>query len=399
MTGISSMAQALSQLDRIKIQQGIFDDLSTQMATGKKTQRFSVLSTELMVSKRARADFGSTEKYLNNIQNANRRIDLTLRAIEEFQTHARDFSAALVNFSKESTHQEGEIVYYDDPLTPEEESIPIGVDSDQPDIDFKILRNMASNLYGFMTDLMNIQDGDRYLLSGADTLSKPLEDNGLIDSALSSLITGWKGGTVTTSSLIADLTGRTTSGGNTDALTDSIVGYSAALSAGNVENIHIRVREGSDVEYTVLANEQAFRDVLVGLSWVKNESLPPIADTYLPGDPAYPAPPSATGAPGETLEEMKENFFDVFTEVMKMVNNAVSDIDSLRFKLENVKSRLASITADHQQDRNLLLDTISNVEDADINEVAVKISTLQIQLDASYRITAGLRDLSLANFL
>jgi flagellin-like hook-associated protein FlgL len=39
------------------------------------------------------------------------------------------------------------------------------------------------------------------------------------------------------------------------------------------------------------------------------------------------------------------------------------------------------------------------VEGVDINEVAVKISAVQTSLDASYRITALMQQMSLVNFI
>jgi hypothetical protein len=49
--------------------------------------------------------------------------------------------------------------------------------------------------------------------------------------------------------------------------------------------------------------------------------------------------------------------------------------------------------------KNLLLTTISDVENADTTDVAIKIQQIQIQLEASFRVTAKLQDLTLANFI
>ena len=57
MTGVSTLGQALSQLERIKVQQEGFDSLSRQLSSGKKTNKFSGLGKDVLVSKRYRADF------------------------------------------------------------------------------------------------------------------------------------------------------------------------------------------------------------------------------------------------------------------------------------------------------------------------------------------------------
>ncbi|MCK5284124.1 MAG: hypothetical protein KAJ86_00910 [Alphaproteobacteria bacterium] len=400
MSGISTLGQILDQIERIKDQQTLFSSLSTQLASGKKTQKFEGLGTGLLTSKRARADFKSLDTYTNNITNADRRINLMLRAIEEFKAQAKHFSNALIGFSQEGTHTEGENVYWDDPTTPDViENIPVGVDSENTDVSFRTLQSLAGNLFDLFVDLVNIQEGDRYLLGGAETLTKPLDITGTLDAAISTLITDWKGGTLTTTDFIADLKDRTTTGGNTNALTDSIIGYNAPLSNNTVKDIFIRVDDIIKIEYTALANDQAFRDIIIAVSYLKNETLPPLADE-VEIDSVTGLPVVLTnGAPGTDTDEMKDNFYRIFNELGTMVNRAIDDIDQQRFKLESVRARIDGFKENHENEQNVLLSTIANIEDVDINEVAVKITTLQIQLEASFMVTAKVHELSLVNFI
>ncbi len=398
MTGISTLGQALDQIERIKEQQSLFSTLSTQLTTGKKTQTFTGLATEVMLSKRARAEFNSFDQYIKNITNSDRRIKLMLTAIEEFKAQAKNFADVLVNFSQQSEHQKGDIVYYDDPLTTEIENTPVGMTSGEEGVDFSVVREFAGNVLSFLKDLVNAKDGDRYLLAGADTLVKPLEDTGTLDSAISVLVKSWKNGTITTDNLLADIRDRTATGGNPDALTDTIVGYSAGLSAGTVGKVFVRVDDVSEIDFTALGNDKAFRDIIVVASAIVNSDLPPMIDSYEPPN-TYPGVPDQQGAPGNTVQEMKDNFFELFNNLTGMVNNAIDDVDKLRFKLEGVRVRIDDVKKSHIEQKNLLLNTIGDVEDVDINEVAVRIQQLQIQLDASYRVTAKLQELTLANFL
>jgi flagellin-like hook-associated protein FlgL len=212
------------------------------------------------------------------------------------------------------------------------------------------------------------------------------------------LITSWKGGTISTDDLLADLRDRTATGGNPNAITDTVVGYSAALSAGTVGKVFVRVDDVSEIDFTVLGNDKSFRDIIVAASAIMNTDLPPMIDAYEPPN-TYPGVPDEQGAPGDTVQEMKDNFFEVFNSLTSMVNNAIDDIDKLRFKLEGVRARIDDVKKSHIEQKNLLLNTIGDVEDVDVNEVAVRIQQLQIQLDASYRITAKLQELTLANYL
>ena len=409
-TGVSTFGQAINLIDRLKIQQTELNSLSDQLASGKKTSVFSGLGNNVITSQRARADFSALDLYNNNITNAERRIELMLNAIEEFQAQAENFSAALVGFSQESTHQDGDIIYYDDPLTAEIENIPVGQTRGTPDEDAQTLQDMAANLYEFMISLLNTQDGDRYLMGGSEALLRPIEDTGLLDAAVSTALFNWKNeggaGQITTQQLIADMRDRTATAANPDAITDTILGFNAQLSSNTAGKVFVRVDDEAEVNYTALANEDPFRDIMVALSYFKSDSLWPMADTYAEpyaaGDPVLTDPETGQplrGAPGATLDEMKANFYEVFNEIARMVNNALDDIDAVRYRLENAKAQIVQVRQDHKLQQSVLEETISNIEDADINEVAVRLNYIQIQLDASYRVTARIQELSLVNFI
>ncbi len=403
MTGVSTLGQALTRIGFINDQNQLLNSLTTQLATGKKTQSFTGLNNDILTSKRARADFKTLDVYIDNIKGGERRIQQMLGAIEEFQQQAENFSNALLQFSQQSVHQEGDVIVYDDPLTTAIETTQVGHTSAEPDIDLETLQDLAANLFAFMGDLLNVQEGDRYLLGGADTLTQPYTNNGTLDAAVSTLIANWKDETLpaatnlTSAELVSALTSRTISQ-DPNAITDTIIGYSAALSAGNVGDVFIRVDERVEVNYTAVANEEAFRDIMVAASFIKNENLTPIADVYAepytPGDPTL-----ADGAPGATLQDMKDNFFQVFNELSSSVSRAIDGIDTVRFRLENARARIDEIKTNHERDQNVLLSTIDDVENADINEVALQVNVLQTQLEASYRVTASVSQLSLVNFL
>ncbi len=395
MTGVSTLGQALDQIERFKEVQFRFATLTTQLATGKKTQKFTGLGTDILTSQRSRADFSTLETFRNNIIKADRRIATTLDTIEEFKAQAENFAAALAGFTQQSTHQEGDIVFFDDPVTPNVvENIQIGHTSGVMDVDFETLQDLATNLFGFMVNLLNEKDGDRFMLAGAETTTQPLVDGGTLDTAISNLVTNWKTAGITTTQLISGLRS-TDSSVDPNAVTDSIIGYSAPLSSGNVKDIFVRVDDNSEVDYTVLANEPAFRDIIVALGYFKSADLPPIADVIDPVTNLV----TTDGAPGTTVQEMKDNFYDVFNDMTAMVNGAIDRIDQARFKLENARVRMDQANQNHIETQNLLKSTIANVEDVDISEIAVEVNSLQIQLDASFRVTARIQQLSLVNFI
>ena len=82
-----------------------------------------------------------------------------------------------------------------------------------------------------------------------------------------------------------------------------------------------------------------------------------------------------------------------------MVSQAIDQIDEIRFRLETVRAQMDQTQKSHQNQKTLLLNTITGVEDVDTNEVAVKLTTLKTQLEASYQVTALTAGLSLINFI
>ncbi len=392
MTGVSTLGQAISQVTRIRSQQTLMTKLATQMATGKIGQDFSELGSGVMLSQRARADIKSLDRYMNNITHADRRINVMMQAINEFKAQSENFSSALSTFMQEGTHQKGDIVY--DSNDPD---VAIGMSSAEPDVDFQTLVDLAEDLFDLLTDLINTQDEDRYVLSGSDTFTRPLDDTSLLDSSISSLLTDWKDGTIDTDALILAVKNKDTSV-SSRALTDNIVGYSDALSAGNVGDVFVRADENAEIRYTARANEDPFRDVLVGLAVIKNANLTPVVDAYTPPN-APPAMPDANGAPGATSAEMQDNFYAFFNEINVMVDRAIDSVDQTRFRVETARARLDQFQKGHMESRNILLNTVSEAEDVDINEVAVRLNSLQIQIEASYMVTAENQQLSLVNFL
>jgi len=396
-TGISTLGRALQQIELIQMQQGRLNDLNTQLATGKKTQSLSGLGTDMLTSNRARADIRTIQTYQTNISQANTRIEQMLNSVDEFKEQAKNFADVLAGFMAEGNHQKGEVVYYDDPLTPEIENTPIGMTSAEPGNGLQTVTDMADSLFEFMGNLLNSRQGERYIFAGAETQNPPFNDNGVLGASVSTLLTSWKSETITTDQLISDFQDRTATAGNPDALTDTVVGYSSAVASGSAKDVFVRVDDGQELEYTALANETGFRDVMVALSVFRNENLPPIVDAYTSS--TFPAPPDANGAPGETNDEMQENFFAMVGSLSTMVTNAIDSIDSTRNRLETTRVQMEETRQKHANDKALFDNIIGDVEDADINEVAVRINALQLNLEASLTITGRVQQLSLVNFI
>ena len=373
-TNISTLGQALDQIARLKTQQGSLELLTTQITTGKKTQAFSGLGTDALLSKRARADIKSIDTYVDNIKNTNRRMNLMQNAIKELKKQAGNILNSLT-----VSIQQG----------------------DYPDFD--TIQQTAGEVYNFIIDTMNIQDGDRYLFAGADSSVKPVNDTGLFNSFLgefvpdstditnpplvaSGVIGKWGDGTITTDEFIDAY----------HSVNETVMGYSTSLSNDAAGKVFARVDDNAEFDYTVLADTDGMKDILIALKVLS--TMPP--PEYAPG---ALNDPTATNLPEDTPpyppEEKQDNFFQVINDVANMLQGASKKLDQESFRLAQVQTHITYVQQAHTEDKNRLLSIVSDVEDVDITEAAAKINQLQVQLEASFRVTALVSDLSLAKFL
>lgn len=370
-TNISNLGQSLAQIKRLKIQQNTLNDLATQLATGKKTQEFSGLGTDILISKRARASLQSIERYQNNIKNADRRIEMMDNTLKQIQ----DQADILVNSLTVSPGQ-----------------------GDYPDFD--VIQELADSAFSFIQDLYNSQDGDRYLFAGADAETMPIGNTGLFESFLGSVsfdpnddtapvtrtgLIGQWGNTLTTEQFIAGYR----------ATSDTTLGYSAPLTSGQAGKVFARIDDNVQLDYTTLANSEGMREIMIAIGVLKQlpppEQAPgalndPTATTF--GEDVPPYPPS----------ERQENFFAVLDDLSSMLSQAVDKISDERYKLAQVQVQMDKLNNSYLLEKKAFQDTISEVEDADMTDVATKITSLQIQLEASYSVTATISQLSFVNF-
>jgi flagellar hook-associated protein 3 FlgL len=370
-TGVSNLGQALTQIKQLKLQQSTLQNLSLQMTTGKKTQQFSGLGTDILTSQRARLSIQSIEQYQNNIANTNRRIEQMDNALSKIQEQAEILANSLT-------------------VTPSQGDYP----------DFETIQELAENAFDFLQDLYNDQDGDRYLFSGADTGTKPINSTGLFESFLGSVafdpnddtaptsrtgVIGEWGNTLTTEEFIAAYR----------ATDDTTLGYSASLSNGVAGKTFARVDDNAQLDYTTLANSEGMREVIIAVGVLKQLPPPehapgalndPTATTF--GEDTAPYPPA----------ERQENFFAVIDDIAGLLNGAIDKINDDRYKLAQVQVQMDTLNESYTLEKKAFQDSVAEVENVDDTEVAVKINAMQIQLEASYTVTAAVSQLSFVNF-
>ena len=346
MTFISTLGQSQDQIIRLKNLQLGMADLQLQLTTGKKTQSFKGLETDVITSKRARADFKKTDSFLQNIQRGQTRIDLMVNGIKTIQTQANNIIDSIVKQTQEG------------------------------DVELDFIRRLADNAFDFIVDTLNLKDGDAFVFAGSDASSQPIIDTGALDAFFGDLNAQWSAGTLTinppNTTIYEEYISRYKN------ISQVTLGYSGSLS--NAKQVFVRADDNVEINYTVTANSDPFRDIIASVMALKN-----IAELDI--------------APGASEDIRQENFFAVFNDLALTLTNAVDALDNERFKLNTAQAQLADIKSQHTRDREVLLNTVSRVEDADMNEVAVKINALSTQIEASYQVTALVSQLTLVNFL
>lgn len=357
MTGISTLGQALDRIEQMKDLQASLADYQLQITTGHKTNLFKGLGTQVVGSERARANFKMLDTYTSNIQTANTRMNIMTNAMSEFKSQSQNVLGAIT------------------------------VQPTQGEADLPTVGDMADKVSQFLGVLVNQQDGDRYLFGGANTLQKPVTDDGTMDTYMQGRLDAWVNGTIDTATLIQSYRSRT-------QLTDTTMGYSSQLATGTTKSVTVKADEGLEVDYTVLANGNAMRDITVAVNMLKNLSKVVDKVSSDPGDPA-----GTTTAPGASKQQQSDNFYQLYYDLTNMLKSGLTSLDVDSQKLAQAQVQVNQISDSHAKEKASLKSTIGDIENADINEAAVKIQALQIQLEASYRVTASAGSLSLTNFL
>lgn len=357
MTNISTLGQANDQIARLKTMQSSLALLQYQLTSGKKTDHFAGLGTNVIASERARANFNEIDTYMNNITIADRRIKMQVNALDGVLKQAGDVVNA------------------------------IQIQTQKGEFEMDSVGDLAKKARDYIISMLNERDGDRYLFAGADTRTKPIGDTGIQGTYLNGRINEWINGNLNTDQLMQSYNDKT-------QLTDTINGYSAALSSGNARGVYVRVEENIELDYTVLANNDGFRDILNALGMLDKlcASLDQVSLDVTD-------PPGIITAPGADKQEQADNFYKVFNDLAVLINKGMDRLEVETFKLSQTSAKMSQMADNYALEKKTLGDIIGEVEDADPNEVAVKLTAMATQLEASYRVTATVSKLSLAYIL
>lgn len=333
---ISTLGQQISLVSRVKTIQGKMADYQSQISTGIKHQTFKEYGADSMRIQRYRADLVDIEGFLYNIDIAQINIEQMDAAMSETITQAGNVLSAInVQLAKGS------------------------------DFDLATIKAVAKTALQLVEANMNTKVGDRYLFAGTDVSNKPYTSSSTATTNMQARVEDWLDGTTTVDAFLSGVKG----------MTDSQLGYSGTI--GSAKNVYARADATFEVDYTVLANSDGYKKLVAGLNAIANMAEP------------------VEGTDMAT----KDEFHDVLDKLYQFVQEGVQDLRGAQAKTASAAGSLQAVRDNHLNDRQTLQKTLEKTEAADVTDAAVKFQALQNQLEASYRVTAIISQLSLSRFL
>lgn len=395
MTRIAPYAQQqLSMFNSLRTQARLYES-QVQIATGQKSQTYAGIAANTSRLLSVEAAFTRTEQYITNIETAERRIqlaDLNLGGIEKIARELQDLLDTAV---------------------------------DAPSYSLNNVREYAINAKTLVSELLNAQDGDRYLFSGqrvdrqaVDMTSASYTPVGLIEADATTVddtfyadyranvlgTAGYpqgsfyeqiyfdKNGAAPTAPLPADLDNPTL---------DEFVAEDPALWSYYVSRLDssqmmanpkldyyggdntastVQISKTTSVSYGIQANESSFQQLLIGLDTLTNLPETAPSDAYL----------------GVIFDKVKEMLAPI---LIADPTTTLKTVSELRVKQIGPANLFKDTRERHVDFVNYAQDVISDIERINPAEAIARLQSDQVALEASFTALSRIQSLSLVNYL
>jgi flagellar hook-associated protein 3 FlgL len=239
----------------------------------------------------------------------------------------------------------------------------------------------AQDAMSQVAGLLNTQVGGVYVFAGQDSNTPPIPNpNNMTQSAFYTAIQG------AVANLTTNGAAATRAAALTAATTPANTPYAASLVAAGAQS-HVDVGGGVRVALAPLANANS-NATSIGVGSTSTGSYT--------SDILYGLASLASLTPAQSTDT---NFLPFVQGVVTTMNGAVSAINTDIGALGDRQDQVTAAQNDLAATNTTLQSQLSNVQDADLTQVASQLSMAQTQLQASYQILASLSGLSLAKFL
>lgn len=289
----------------------------------------------------------------------------------KYSTNLSDYSASdaqkLVTFTAKVTEQEGflrvsnsikpRLDLYNTTLEGIEDSSSNAYSALLSASTYNVKTNasLQSQIEGYLDQMeyyLNQKIGDRYLYSGARYSQAPVTDLGALPSPP----------TETAPYLVAS-----------PAVPPYDIDYDSLDPTASVPEAHVQDQLSIDttqkLTYGITSNEDCFQQVIMGLRWAYAATQDPSNYT------------SYMQTARDLLTDGLANVRGVHTDAINALTTLKKTEELVTLNVSNLKTQVDAI------------------EGVDVNEVAVKITTLQAQLEASYSVTGKILSLSLVDYI
>ncbi|MCR9256847.1 MAG: flagellin [Alphaproteobacteria bacterium] len=335
--------------------------LEFQITSGLKSQSYSGLSADggkLLDFESSTARYTS---YIESIDQAERRLDVSQSAIaqlEESAIRARsEYFAVQPNYDLDSTVRSTAGVQFESAI----------------DEVSRVLNSFFEGrfLFGNETaDQSGLNGGDTQLIDSFSEMITAVDANVGAGAYTSAALQN----AVNTYLQLDNATGQI----NQVAGVDQQAGYYNAQTYDPSFQTTARIDEGRTVDYGIDANELGVRRVVKGLL-LMNYAMREYND------------PTGFTTTAEARDAFDQGFQDL--------EQGLEDIRVLVGQTGVRQQTLKQVRAEHETTLALLEQQTAEVRDADAFEATTEFQRLQIQLQASYQVTASLQQLTLSNFI
>jgi len=336
MTGrISTYGFSLDMIAKnVRLQQQL-SDVQQQIATGVKHSTLQGYGVDNLRLQNARINLNSIDSYMFNIQTSTSKIKQMSIGTTEITGQAEIVLGALSILPQEG------------------------------DIDITNMKELANNAKNIIVDILNSKIGEDYLFSGSDIKNKPITNTSSLTSRIQSQMSGWLDGTSDSDTLLANVGG----------YTDSQTGYSLGVQSST--SVYVRADDNLEVDYTVKANENGFKDILTGLTALGEITIP-----------------------DETTDlATREDFFKILDELHKRVQGGLEKVRTSQIKLAAAEGSIGRKLQNYQTEKGFLQTTIEDIQAIDPAEAVVRFQSLQTNLEAAFQATSIISSLSLARLI
>lgn len=309
--------------------------LQQQIATGVKSANYKGYNVDSLRLQNARIELTSIEQYIFNGTSSQSKIGQMLLGLEEIETQTGIAQDAIS-------------------LLPQ-----------KGDVDIDNLVNLSSNAKDLVQNLINTKIGNDYIFAGSDINNAPLGNTNDLSSRVQSQMSQWLNGTITADELLS----------NIDSYTDSQIGYTLGVQSST--KVLVRADDNFEVDYTVKANEQGLKDIIVGLTAISEIKFP------------------EEGVDVAT----RDDFFKIIDTVAQRLQTGINDLRSAQIKLASADAAIGKKLQNLQTDQGYLQTTVENIQAIDPAEAVVRFQSLQTTLEASFQATSIISSLSLARLL